>query len=60
MQACAKKINRIMTLPGIKDHLTALGYEIISGTPVQFGATVKRDSAHYRKIIPESKMQQLE
>ena len=60
VQAYSKEINRIAALPEVKDRLTALGYEVIHGTPEQFGAMVKRDAEHYRKVIIESKMQQLE
>jgi len=60
VQAYSKEINRITALPEVRDRLTALGYEVIHGTPEQFSATVKRDVERYRKIIIESKMQQLE
>ena len=60
VQAYSREINRITALPEVKDRLTALGYEVIHGTPEQFGARVKQDTERYRKIILQSKMQQLE
>ena len=60
VQAYSKEINRIAALPEVKDRLTTLGYEVIHGTPEQFSAMVKRDAERYRKIIVDSKMQQLE
>ena len=60
VQAYAREINRITALPEVKGRLTGLGYLMMSGTPEEFGAIVKRDAERYRKIILESKMQQLE
>ena len=60
VQAYAKEINRITALPEVKDRLTGLGYLMMPGTPEEFSAIVKRDAERYRKIILESKMQQLE
>ena len=60
VHAYAREINRIIALPEVKDRLTGLGYQMMSATPAEFGAMVKRDAARFRKIIIESKMQQLE
>ena len=60
VQAYAREINRITALPEVKDRLTGLGYLMVSQTPEEFGAMVKRDAERYRKIIIDSKMQQLE
>lgn len=60
VQAYAREISRITALPEVKDRLTGLGYQMMSATPEEFGAMVKRDAERYRKIILESKMQQLE
>lgn len=60
VQAWAREINRVAALPEIRDRLTGLGYQMLSGTPEEFAATVKRDAERYRKIIIDSKMQQLE
>lgn len=60
VQAYAREINRITALPEVKDRLTGIGYQMMSATPAAFGAMVKRDAERYRKIILESKMQQLE
>lgn len=60
VQAYSREINRIMALPEIRDRLTALGYQVISGSADEFSATVKHDTEKYRKIILDSKMQRLE
>ncbi|MEQ1776068.1 MAG: tripartite tricarboxylate transporter substrate binding protein, partial [Burkholderiales bacterium] len=60
VQAYAREINRITALPEVKDRLTGIGYQMMSATPEAFGAMVKRDAERFRKIIIESKMQQLE
>ena len=60
VQAYAREINRITALPEVKDRLTGIGYQMMSATSAEFGAMVKRDADRFRKIILESKMQQLE
>jgi tripartite-type tricarboxylate transporter receptor subunit TctC len=60
VQAYAREINRIILLPEVKDRLIGLGYVMMSATPAEFGAMVKRDAERYRKIIIDSKMQQLD
>ena len=60
VQAYHREIARIVALPEIKERLLAQGYEILDSTPEQFAAVVKRDTDKYRKIIVDSKMQQLE
>ena len=60
VQAYAREINRITALPEVQSRLTGLGYLMMPATPEEFGAIVKRDAERYRKIIIDSKMQQLE
>ena len=60
VQALGKEIARIVNLPDVKERLTRVGYEVVGSTPEQFAERVKRDTEKYRKIILESKMQQLE
>lgn len=60
VQAYAREITRITAMPEVKDRLTGLGYQMMTDTAEQFGARVKRDAERYRKIIIDSKMQQLE
>ncbi len=60
VQAYAREINRITALPEVQSRLTGLGYLMMTATPEEFGAIVKRDAERYRKIIIDSKMQQLE
>jgi tripartite-type tricarboxylate transporter receptor subunit TctC len=60
VQAYAREISRINALAEVKDRLTGIGYQMMSESPAEFAAMVKRDAERYRKIIIESKMQQLE
>jgi tripartite-type tricarboxylate transporter receptor subunit TctC len=60
VQALSKEIARIVNLPDVKDRLTKVGYEVVGSTSEQFAERVKRDTEKYRKIILDSKMQQLE
>lgn len=60
VQAYSREISRITALPEVKDRLTGIGYQMMSESPAEFSAMVKRDAERYRKIILESKMQQLE
>ena len=60
VQAYAREISRITALPEVQSRLTGIGYLMMSATPAEFGAMVKRDAERFRKVIIESKMQQLE
>jgi tripartite-type tricarboxylate transporter receptor subunit TctC len=60
VQAYAREINRITALPEVQSRLTGIGYLMMTATPAEFGAMVKRDAERFRKIIIDSKMQQLE
>lgn len=59
-QAYAREINRITAQPEVHSRLTGIGYQMMTATPTEFGAMVKRDAERFRKIIIDSKMQQLE
>ncbi len=60
VQALGREIVRIVNLPDVKERLTSLGYEVVGSTPEQFAERVRRDTEKYRKIILDSKMQQLD
>ena len=60
VQAYSREISRITALPEVQSRLTGIGYLMMPETPAQFAAMVKRDAERFRKIIIESKMQQLE
>ena len=60
VQAYAREISRITALPEVQSRLTGIGYLMMTETQAQFAAMVKRDAERFRKIIIESKMQQLE
>lgn len=60
VQAYSREINRITALKDVQERLAGLGYSMMPGTSAEFAALVKRDAERYRKIIIESKMQQLD
>ena len=60
VQAYAREITRITAMKEVQDRLTGIGYTMMSQSPAEFAAMVKRDAERYRKIIVESKMQQLD
>jgi tripartite-type tricarboxylate transporter receptor subunit TctC len=60
VQALSREIQRILALPEVKDRFTSVGYEVVGSTPEQFAERVRRDTEKYRKVIVESKMQQLD
>jgi tripartite-type tricarboxylate transporter receptor subunit TctC len=59
VQALGREIVRIVNLPEVKERFVSSGYEVVASTPEQFTERVRRDTEKYRKIILESKMQQL-
>jgi tripartite-type tricarboxylate transporter receptor subunit TctC len=60
VRALAREIVRITNTPDVKERLTAAGYEVVGSTPEQFSARVKTDTEKFRRIVLESRMQQLE
>ena len=60
VRALSREIVRVVNLQEIKDRFVTAGYEVVGSTPEQFTERVKRDAAKYRKIILDSKMQQME
>jgi tripartite-type tricarboxylate transporter receptor subunit TctC len=60
VRALSREIIRITNTPEVKQRLTDAGYEVVGSTPEQFSARVKTDTEKFRKIVLESRMQQLE
>jgi tripartite-type tricarboxylate transporter receptor subunit TctC len=58
VRAYNREIARIANEPEIKSRFQGQGYEVVTGTPEQFAAQVRRDAAKYRKIILDAGMQQ--
>ena len=58
VRAYNREISRIVNEPELKSRFMSQGYEMVTGTPEQFAAQVKRDAEKYRKIILEAGMQQ--
>ena len=59
VQALGREIVRIVNSPEVKARFVSAGYEVVASAPAQFAERVRRDTEKYRKIILESKMQQL-
>ena len=57
-KAVSGKLNsellRIITLPDVKERMLALGMDVASGTPEEFGALVKSDIAKWAKVIRDA------
>lgn len=48
------EINRILTLPEVKERFTAGGIEIIGGTPETFGALIRKEAATWAKVVKDA------
>jgi tripartite-type tricarboxylate transporter receptor subunit TctC len=48
------EINKALASPAVGGKLTALGYELFSGTPEQFAEHIKRESAKWADVIKRS------
>ena len=51
------QINRGMTLPEVRKRMDDIGVEIVSQTPEQFLATMRRDTATWEKLIRDFNIQ---
>ncbi len=60
VQALGREIARIVNLPEVKERFISAGYEVVGSMPEQFADRVRLDTEKYRKIILDSKMQQLD
>jgi tripartite-type tricarboxylate transporter receptor subunit TctC len=48
------EINRMLQLPDVRDRLTALGAEIIGGTPMEFADHIQREIPKWAKVIKDA------
>ena len=48
------EINRILTLPEVRERFTAGGIEIIGGTPESFGALIRKEAATWAKVVKDA------
>ena len=48
------EINRILALPRVRERLAALGAEPTGGTPEEFAATIKADTARWAKVVADA------
>ncbi len=47
-------INRILSTPEVQARLATLGTQAAGGTPEQFAAIVKSETANWSKVVRES------
>jgi tripartite-type tricarboxylate transporter receptor subunit TctC len=48
------EINRLLDMPDVRERLTTLGAEPTGGTPEQFAATIRTDTARWAKVVKEA------
>ena len=48
------EITRILALPDVRDKLTGLGFELVGGTPDEFGALIRSDIARVGKVLKQA------
>ena len=48
------EINRILTLPEVKERFNAGGIEIVGGTPEAFGALIRKETATWAKVVKDA------
>ena len=53
MKRLHAELVRTLAAPGMKERFTGLGYEVVGGTPEQFGAWLRGESARWGKLIRE-------
>ncbi len=50
------EINKIVTLPEVREKMSAIGVEVVTSTPESFAKTLKQDTAKYTKLIRDLKI----
>jgi tripartite-type tricarboxylate transporter receptor subunit TctC len=58
VNAYNREITQIVNQPEVKNQITGLGFEIMTGSAEQFAEVVRRDAEKFRKVILDFKMQQ--
>jgi tripartite-type tricarboxylate transporter receptor subunit TctC len=48
------EITRILALPDVRGKLTGLGFELVGGTPEEFGALIRSDIARVGKVLKQA------
>lgn len=48
------EINRILTLPEVKERFTGGGIEIVGGTPETFGALIRKEATTWAKVVKDA------
>jgi tripartite-type tricarboxylate transporter receptor subunit TctC len=51
-----REVAKVLDLPDIKAGLASQSFEIVTGTPEQFGAFIKDELAKWEKVVKESGM----
>jgi tripartite-type tricarboxylate transporter receptor subunit TctC len=48
------EINRILTLPEVKERFTASGIEVVGGSAETFGALIRKEAATWAKVVKDA------
>jgi tripartite-type tricarboxylate transporter receptor subunit TctC len=51
IQRLNAEVNRILAAADVRAHFAQLGFEIVGGTPAQFGVWLRDESAKWGKVI---------
>ena len=51
------EINRVISLPDVRERLAAVGAEPLGGTPEDFAAVIKSDVARFTKLVRDTGIQ---
>ena len=55
VQLLNKHINAILAMPDVQQNLIAAGFEILTGTPAEFGAMIERDYKRWGEVAQTQK-----
>lgn len=51
------EINRVISLPDVRERLAAVGAETLGGTPETYSAVIKSDVARFTKLVKDANIQ---
>src|SRR5262249_39712167 len=51
-----RQIAKVISLPDVKERLTALGYDPIASTPDEFAAWIRSENAYWSRVVRKTNM----
>ncbi|WP_028603066.1 Bug family tripartite tricarboxylate transporter substrate binding protein [Ottowia thiooxydans] len=57
MQTLNTEINKVLARKDVQDRFETLGVELLGGSPQQFAATIKADTAKWAKVVKDANIQ---